>query len=276
VELRHFISDYIHDLEDFARAFAGLIDATRSDARLFTLLVVHGLAARLYPLTIRLYQRNILYHNITGATGFPDVLDSIACVDLRVYKIRGTDPARDIGNLSHASRTATVYEVATRLRAFVINFMPDALMQTHFGGRMYKSGAVVLILLAFEQKHTQSYTLQKLVELIKEGPTQEHILVQEPSFDYTARGFADLAEFEECINRIGNLTLLTGGENTRCHNHAPETKMSRPEFYLSSKFAGPRLLAQEFSVGGAAFDKAKVVHRTKSLAEFAVANWPIW
>ena len=275
VQLRAFISNYVQDLENFARAFASLIDATRSDARLFTLLVVHGLAARLYPLMIRLFERNLLYHPIPDQDQF-DILSAITCVDLRVYKIRGTDLAKDIGNLSHASRTAAVSDIAARLRAFVINFMPDGLMQTHLGGRIYKSGAVVPILLAFEQNGTQAYSVQRLVELVQRGPTQEHILAQEPSFDYTVRGFENQTEFEEYIDRIGNLSLLTAAENSRCSHYSAEIKMSRPELYLSSNFAGPRRLAQEFNVSGAAFDKTAVITRTKELTEFALANWSIW
>ncbi len=150
-------------------------------------------------------------------------------------------------------------------------------MQTHLGGRMYKSGAVVPILLAFEQSAVnQAYNMPKLVDLIKHGPTQEHILSQEPSFDFVARGFKDQIEFDEFLDKLGNLSLLTGGENSRSGNKSAELKMSQPDLYLSSRFAGPRILAQKFSVSGASFDKAAVTERTEALSQFAITNWAIW
>ncbi len=274
--LHDFISKYVNDLEEFAGAFAQLVDSTRFDTRIFTLLVVHGLAARLYPTTIRLHQRKMLTTPIRVGCKI-DVLQCIEVVDLRVYKIRGTDPARDVGYLSHASKSLSEVEIANSLRDFVTNFMPDSLMQTHLGGRMYKSGAVVPILLAFEQSAVkQVYNIPKLVELMKHGPTQEHILSQEPSFDFIARGFKDQVGFDEFLDKMGNLSLLTGGENSRCGNKSAELKMSQPDLYLSSRFAGPRILAQEFSVSGAAFDKIAVTERTTALSQFAITNWAIW
>ncbi len=274
--LQKFISEYVSDLEDFACAFAELVESTRSDTGIFTLLVVHGLAARLYPTTIRLHQRKMLTIPIqVGCT--TDILHCIEVVDLRVYKIRGTDPAKDVGDLSHASKSLSEVDIANFLRDFVAKFMPDSLMQTHLGGRMYKSGAVVPILLAFEQSAVNhAYNMPKLVELIKHGPTQEHILSQEPSFDFVARGFKDQTEFDEFLDKLGNLSLLTGGENSRSGNKSAELKMSQPDLYLSSRFAGPRILAQKFSVSGASFDKAAVMERTEALSQFAITNWAIW
>jgi hypothetical protein len=275
--LDRFISDYIEDLVTFTKAFASLVEATRSDRRLYTLLVVHGLSAFLYPLAVRLYQRDLMFQAIPEVTPTIDILHCLSVVDLRVYKIRGTDPARDIGYLSHSSRRATVSDIATGLRAFLVKFMQDGLMETHLSSRVYRNSGVVPILLAFEQNSVgHPHDLKLLVELIKEGPTQEHILSQEPSFDWTSRGFLDETDFEDHIDRLGNLTLLTSSENTRCHNKSAELKMSQQELYPSSKFSGPRRLAHEFSIGRARFDKAAVLARTKVLTKFALANWAIW
>jgi len=272
--LHEFISDYVEDLEAFAQAFAGLVDATRSDTRMFTLLVVHSLAARLYPITIRLYQRGLLFEQLSNATPAVDLLHCLEVVDLRVYKLRGTDPAKDIGHLSHKSRKATVDEIAASLRTFVMAFMPNGLMETQLGQWMYKNGATVPILFALGQ--FQPYTLQKLVTLIQDVPTQEHILSQEPSFDCTAYGFDDSTEFEDYLNRIGNLTLLTAAENTRCQNKSVKRKMSQQDLYPSSKFVGTRRLANQFTVSGAVFDKNAVIARIQELKHFALTRWAIW
>ena len=109
------------------------------------------IGCRLYPITIRLYQRGLLFQTVSAIDPAADMLHCVEAVNLRSTEI-ATDPARDIRRLSHTSRTATVASSSARLRAFVIDFMPDGLMQTHPGGRIYKSAAVVPILLAFEQK----------------------------------------------------------------------------------------------------------------------------
>ena len=274
--LRDFILDYVDDLRDFAVAFADLIRTTRLSPQIFNLLIVHGLAARLFPLTIRMHQRKLL-NELVSNNPHADILSCIETVNLRVYKIRGTDPARDIGALTHKSRNATAPEIGADLRNFVVRFMPDNLMQIHLGGRLYRSGSVVPILLGFEQECLgTSYDVPKLVKLVQESPTQEHILSQTPSFSVTGRGFVDQTDFDESVDKVGNLTLLTAAENTRCGNKSVELKMSIPELYLSSHFAGPRTLAQEYSVSSTSFNKVATVQRSSIISLFAISKWSIW
>lgn len=274
--LQEFISEYVEDLQAFAQAFASLVGATRSDARLFTLLVVHRLAARLYPIVTRLYQRNLLFCPVQGAASAIDLLHCLEIVDLRVYKLRGTDPARDIGHLSHSSRNASVADIAERLLTFVREFMPDGLMQTQLEQPMYKNGATVPALLAFEQSLGQPYNLQQLVGLVQRVPTQEHILAQRPAFNCTAYGFADDTDFHGQVDRIGNLALLAEDENARCLNKSVQQKMSSPDLYRASVFAGPRHLAAQFAVNREVFGRKEVLARTEELARFALRHWPIW
>ncbi|HEY5867105.1 MAG TPA: DUF262 domain-containing protein [Candidatus Tectomicrobia bacterium] len=59
--LRLFIEDYTSDLAAFSQGFQAVIAATATNERLFKYFVVLGISARLYPLTIRLQQRNLLF-----------------------------------------------------------------------------------------------------------------------------------------------------------------------------------------------------------------------
>ena len=276
-ELCAFILDYIEDLEEFAKSFADMVEEVRQSRRLFMMLVVHKLAARLYPLTIRLFQRGLLFEVMPGATSDFDLMQCIETVDLRVYKIRGTDPAKNIGYLAHASRTATISDVAAHLREFLTRFMSDDWMRIFLAGRMYRNGSVVPILLGFEQASIpQPYSLERLVLFKQEGLTEEHILSQEPSYDVISLGFSSQAEFEEHKDKIGNLLLLTASENSRCGNNAPGVKTSQTNLYPSSTLAGPRLIAQKFHHTGAVFNKEAVLERTAQLTQYAINRWAIW
>ena len=141
---------------------------------------------------------------------------------------------------------------------------------------MYKSGAVVPILLAFEQSAVnQAYNMPKLVDLIKHGPRRS-IFFLKNQVSTSWREVSRTKSSSTSSSISSETSLLTGGENSRSGNKSAELKMSQPDLYLSSRFAGPRILAQKFSVSGASFDKAAVTERTEALSQFAITNWAIW
>lgn len=277
-ELSSFISDYIEDLAGFMKAFSSLVEMTRFHRQAYTVLVVQGLSPYLYPLAVRMHQRQLLTRPVSEDAASPNILHCLAAVDLRVYKIRGTDPAKDIGYLSHRSRTTALDSIMSGLRSFLLRFMQDGLMETYLSSRVYGNGAIVPILLAYEQlcEGGVEYDLQRLVDFSREGFTQEHILAQQPNFDFLARGFVDEGDFSEHVDRLGNLTLLTSTENSRCRDKSADIKMSETNLYPSSKFRGPKLLAHRFSLDGNRFDKAALLARTKILIRFALKHWAIW
>ena len=61
-----------------------------------------GISAFLYPLIIRLESLGILEKQINQS--LLTFFDLIEIADLRVYKVRGTDPARDISYLARDSK----------------------------------------------------------------------------------------------------------------------------------------------------------------------------
>lgn len=274
-KLKTFIDDYVTDLQDFALAFKRVIADIKSDSRLYKLFVVLGLAARLYPLTIRMYQRNLLTAPMPGAN--PDLLHCIEVTDVRIYKTRRTDPAKDIGNLSHRSRHASTADIATTLKNFILQFQSDAVFQSNMTRDIWSNQAVPLILLAQDEQTLGSpYNLPDLVKLVQAEITREHIIAQIPSFQVTAHGFMDDEDFRLHENLLGNLTPLTRVENSRCQNVAVHTKMTDPSLYAASVFAETRGLAHQYITSGGPFNKSNILARTNSLAAFALSRWAIW
>ena len=273
--LRAFISDYVEDLSSFCTAFLGLVSDTENNARLYKYLVVLGASARLYPLTVRLYQRNMLF-DVPNRTAV-DLLKCLEVCDVRVYKTRGTEPAKDIGLVSHMSRSATVEQISDSLRAFAGRFMPDRYFLTQLGHDVYHNQALTLIMLDYDENCSGiKYKVAVLQDLVSQQITREHILSQTPSFSVVAHGFNDEDDFASHLHQLGNLTPLTKSENSKCSNVSVHSKMTKPSLYTASRYATTRLLAQEYIAGNQRFQKAELQQRTTNLSAWALQRWFLW
>lgn len=273
-KLRAFIEDYIEDLRDFCKAFRDVVLEASANARLYKYFVILGVSARLYPLTIRLHQRNILFQELSNS--HIDLLKCLETCDLRVYKTRGTDPAKDIGDLSHTSRTASAQQIADSLRSFTARFMPDGYFQTLLGQEMYHNRALSLMLLDYDEDCAGApYDTRTLQDLVKRQITREHILAQVPSFTVAGHGFDDDDDFGAHLHQLGNMTLLTKSENSSCNNVSVHTKMTDQNLYTSSRFAGTRLLAHEY-MEVQRFLKSDLQRRTQKVSSWVQNRWPLW
>ena len=273
-DLRSFIRDYICDLRTFACSFYKLISATKTDGRLYRLFVILGLAARLYPLAIRLHQRGLLQTQVPNTS--IDLLHCLEVCDVRVYKTRGTDPAKDIGNLSHRSRTATVQDIADGLRNFVTWFMPDGTFQSSLSQHMYHNGALTLFLVYIdEQVACSAFGHSELLQMVKDQITREHIIAQTPNWAISSQGFTDETDFNNHLHMFGNLTLLSKADNSRCQNLPPQTKMTAA-LYGRSSYAGTRQLVHEYGPKADIFTKADILKRTQTLTSAVIGKWAIW
>ncbi|MEW6624159.1 MAG: hypothetical protein AB1420_13690 [Bacillota bacterium] len=120
-----------------------------------------------------------------------DLLHCLEIADIRVYKTRGTEPAKDIGFLSHNSRQADLKDIANSLRNFVIRFMPDGLFKTRLGEDMYHNPATFLLLLDYDEKKAgRPHSLPKLVRMVEAELSREHLITQTPTCNVQSYGFA--------------------------------------------------------------------------------------
>lgn len=270
VRLRAFIDDYTADLSGFCADFARMVGDVRSDERLYKVLVVLGVSARLYPLLVRMYRRGL--HRTSLLDGGGDLLACIETCDVRVYKTRGTNPGAHIGRLSHRSRGATADEIGTGLRSFTGEFMSDSLFEANLHNQVFHNGALPFVMLVYDEEcREQEYSVGQLAELVTETITREHILPQKPDFDVVALGFADDQDYREHLHTLGNLTPLTASENARCSNKNVFAKVNEPGLYPSSRYVSTRQLA--ITQGSRVFGKNAVLKRTERLATWVLNKW---
>lgn len=281
VALKSFIQDYVSDLAGFFSAFRALVEAVRTDKALYLLFVVGDLAATLYPLLTRLAMRNLLREPISKMDDFTP-LQMIEVIDLRVFKLRGTNPQVDILRLAREAAKKSLINIALSLRDFVYKFMDDMLFEARLIKEdLYHNPGVVRILIAMEEKQRialgkPGLSVTDLVTLVKAGQTVEHILSQEPSFEIHPYGFSFEQQYKNHIDRLGNLTLLEKRLNSACNNQAVETKMSDKRFYKASSYQMTRALAASNAELTPAFSLGNISSRGVELAELCVKEWPLW
>ena len=279
-KLRDFIAAYTADLTAFFAGLEQLVEATRTQRNTYLLLVVQDLSATLYPLVIRLQLMGWLPKN--GTTSDARTLhDLVELVDLRVFKLRGTNPQADICRITRELPLRSVDEVVVELQHFCQRFMPDALLGSRVVDEdLYRNLGLTRMLLEEEELARSALKLpplsvQQLADFNSTGLTVEHILPQEPNFNVVAYGFDSHEAYELHKHRMGNLMLLEGPLNSACNNRTVEDKMSAPNLYFASELKAVGALAAQFARKSPGFHRASIDARSKALAEVVVARWPI-
>lgn len=282
IRLRSFIETYVSDLTRFFSAFEEVIQSTRSNRQAYLLWVVQELSVTLYPLVIRLHLHDWLYQ---ASTDDPRTLmDIIELTDLRVFKLRGTNPQAEILKITSDLHQHNIDWVVGRLKEFCEWGMPDAMMASRLVDEdVYRNPALVRMLLREEayiraQLDQPEHSLQELIELNKNGLTVEHILPQdyENSFNPEGYGFANGDEYYRFVHRLGNLVLLESSINSACRNQAAESKISNLRLYPSSSLAAVRAISAEcMDNDNTRFCVQWLLQRSRTLSDLFVSSWPI-
>lgn len=279
--LSAFITTYTDDLTAFFGALEQLIEATHTDRAAYLLWVVQDLSATLYPLVIRLH--------LLGRTGScpsndpRTLLQIIELTDLRVFKLRGTNPQADIFRITRELARSSVDQVAADLLSFCQRFMPDALMESRLvDEELYRNPALPRMLLQEEDEARLAVSagaldLPSLAALNRDGLTVEHILPQEPdnSFNVAGYGFSTNDDYAQFKHRFGNLVLLEGSINSACNNRTVEAKMSSANLYKASSLCAVQAVSASRAGAGKQFDRAFLLSRCKDLAAMVKRRWHI-
>jgi uncharacterized protein with ParB-like and HNH nuclease domain len=279
-KLSSFMTSYVTDLRAFFSNFLGVVRRVESEPRYYKLLCVLGLSTHLYPLFVRLQGRGLLdtpvskSHQLTFA-------DLIEIADVRIYKTRGTDPAKDISHLAVDAATASPTTIASKLSDIVRRFMDDGKFESDLSGDMYSNEASLHILLEMGEawalaQGNPGYSVKLLVELMRSRPTIEHVFAQNPVFAFPSRGFDSQDQYRLENNRPGNLSVLEKDLNSRCQDKTPEQKLQDASLYKQSGFDVTRALVAEVATSGGSFDAKSVESRTTRIAQFAKKRWPLW
>jgi uncharacterized protein with ParB-like and HNH nuclease domain len=251
-KLEKFMSDYLNDFENFAVGYSNLIKDVE------TKIVYHKpfrfleFTATLYPLLVRLYMQNKL----------DDLLHVLETIEVRVYKLRGTNPIADVYWLSShvAEKEPTVEEIKTLLTNFSEKFVNNHVLGTYLDGALYRNGAVKYILSEYSNENFDINTYKSF--------QIEHIFSEDPNFDAMSYGFAEDYDYEK--NRIGNLGLLEQGLNAGLGNLPPINKVTG---YLNSIVSETRNLAGEIQKGN--YCKENVDIRRKKIIDFCIDRFKL-
>lgn len=251
-ELKKFITDYLTDFRDFAVSYSDMIKTVESKPIFQKPFRYLEFTATLYPLLVRLYMQNKL----------DDLITILEAIEVRVYKLRGTNPIADMYWLaSHISENnLTVDEIKTHLINFSEKFVNNHVFRTYLDSAIYGNGAVKYILSEFSKDNTNISTYKDL--------QVEHIFSKEPNYETTSYGFADDYNYEK--NRLGNLGLLEQFLNKGLSNLPPINKVTG---YLNSVITDTRNLAGEIQKGG--FTKQNVDDRRKQIIDFCIDRFKL-
>jgi uncharacterized protein with ParB-like and HNH nuclease domain len=276
-ELHEFINKYIEDLQLFFAKLLNILQRMKTDKKYYKLFSTLNLSALLYPLVIRLEARGLLDQPVPDNPAMK-FIDLIEITDVRVYKTRGTDPAKDISILARDATQATPEEISTRLLGIVSYFMNDREFRSRLEQDIYGNQALSHIFIEYDEKllKGRGYNINKLISHNKSKPTVEHIFSEEPTFSFPSRGFNSDEDYRAKIHKLGNLTLLSKSLNSRCSNKTVEDKVNDPNLYMRSTFKITQKFLADIQNQGGTFNSADIDKRTKTLANFCLRRWPLW
>lgn len=278
-KLRAFIEAYTADLTGFFGGLEALVKSTRTNRDSYMLFVVQDLSATLYPLLIRLHLMGWLDQKTAHDSRSLQFL--IELVDLRVFKLRGTNPQADVFAITRGLGGTTIDQVVASLKAFCQKFMPDGLMSSRLVSEdLYRNMGLQRML--WEEEDLVRLSLQQPLADIQElsrlnaaGLSVEHVLPQNPAFDIASYGFEDTEEFDEYKHRLGNLLLLESGLNSACKNTTVEAKVNLANLYPASALVSVGALAASRIGKPLGYKLDNVEARSQSLAQMVLKRWPI-
>lgn len=180
-ELKTFISDYLNDFENFAVSYSNLVKEIEKKPLYQKPFRYLEFTATLYPLLVRLYMQNKL----------DELLPVLESIEVRVYKLRGTNPIADIYSLSSVitEKNLSVGEIKSNLINFSEKFVNNHVFGTYLDGEIYGNGAVKYILSEYSN-YNPDIAIYKDLQV-------EHVFSKEPNYVTSSYGFADDYDYEK-------------------------------------------------------------------------------
>lgn len=259
--LGDFTEDFLKSFAKFVSSFKAITDKISTDIQFKKLFSFLGISTRIYPLIVSLEAEGLLDKKM---------LDAVESLDLRVYKVRGTDPRAGLYNnaISQIKIKPDHSQIYSSIKDFAEEFMSEAEFRNVLGGSMYSNEATKYILWEFEKNQESSFngsdydfykTLQK-----------EHILSPNlwSTLNLKALGFKESTEFFASVYKLGNLCLLEEKINKRIGDKVPRSKAND---YQQSNVTSTQKLGYHLSNDD--FMKSDIDQRTKQITDFCVSRW---
>lgn len=276
--LQTFIEKYVNDLHNFFKSFFDLLNKVK-DKKYYKIFSVLGLSALIYPLAVRLEMRKLIDTNITTIPDYK-FIDLLEITDIRVYKTRGTDPARDISFLAKDAANFSSLQIENKLITIIKNFMNNSEFKNRLSGNVYGNRALKHIFIEYDEKllkenQKTEYTTEDVIILNSTEPTIDHIFPQERPFDFPNRGFNSEQDYLNQLHRFGNLMIIEKSLNSKCQNAIPDRKIIDNSLYQSSKFVVVSNFTSIHKNNSNSFNSADIDTRTIELVEFCLDKWKI-
>jgi uncharacterized protein with ParB-like and HNH nuclease domain len=271
--LCNFIKSYIDDILKFFKGFKQIVERIKLE-KYYKLLSIQDLSTNLYPLLIRLEIMNLLeescdYKNYT-------FFNLIEIADLRVYKIRGTEPVKDISFLAKDASKIGKVAIKDGIINFINNFMNDNEFTNKLSLDIYGNTSLKRIFIEIDENIRKApYSTDELILINNTIPTIDHIFPQEPCFDFPSHGFGVINDYISNIHKLGNLLLIEKSINSSCKNRSPEKKISDSKLYERSVFETVKIFISDMRTRGTQFNLSDVDDRTNRTKDFILKKWSI-
>lgn len=271
-ELKQFISEAVEEFRDFVSSFKLILEKSGEPNEYKKLFSFIGPDPFIYPLIINIYKEGILNKNI---------IKIIETLDLRIYKVRGTDPRayiyRDV--ISEIKRKANSKELSEefikdRLYNFISWFMADELFKICLSREVYGQRIDWLRYVLWEYNKGKYPDFDDLnLNLYKpeksgDWPEIEHIFPRKEPDEFEYCGFENNEEYNSHINHFGNLVLLERNLGKQASDLSPAEKV---KYYKRSKI--PETKEMGYYIDNNGFDKQKLSDRTKDIVDFCLKRW---
>lgn len=253
-KLKIFIENYVSDFSAFSLNYASLISKIKETNEYEKPFRFLEFTATLYPVIVRLHMQGKL----------DNLLELLESLEVRVYKLKGTNPVADMYWLSSQLTSSSLDEniIRERLVNFGNKFMNDHSFKNYLSDNIYGNGSVKFIL---EELNNEKISYKEYKNL-----QVEHIYSRTPNFSVLDYGFDENYDYEK--NRIGNLSLIEEALNksSSVRNNPPINKV---DGYLKSNVKIMRDIAGIINTGN--FDKNKVDERREEIIEFCVKRFEL-
>lgn len=264
-ELENFIKSYIEDFTNFSQSYSNLIDFIEQNTNLDYVEVFQFLefSATLYPFIIILYSQNKLNN----------LFEILISVEIRVFKIKGTNPRADIPELCNliSKEDWSTDKINNWLVWFRDKFMNDGYFKYYLDGKIYGNNAVKYILL----KYNNYVSNQNLISFDEYQNLQiEHIFPQGGengvTFEVKEFEFKDKQDYNDTKDKLGNLILLEKelNQGKEVSDLTPKEKING---YLKSKIKGTNQIAGDMDKNG--FNKKNLEYRNEQIINFCLIKF---
>ncbi len=179
---------------------------------------------------------------------------------IRIYKFRGTNPIKNAYSLSSSisENKLDTEAIKASLVGFNTWFVNDDNFRYYLSGGVYGNSATKYLLLEYNNNLKDCRVINDIDEYRK--LEVEHIFSRNPNFRVDSYGFKE-SEYENEINKIGNLTLLERDTS----NAPPKEKADR---YIKSGVCMTNRLGSKIKTEG--FNKKEMDERGEELINFCL------